>query len=60
MALTVSTAITDIDLTTANISQIVTAMRASVQGGPLVLAHVYCVTVIPVSNTQQRILMLYD
>jgi hypothetical protein len=60
MALTVSAAVTDIDLTVADISQIVTAIRASVQGGPLILAHIYGVTVIPVSNTKQRIVMFYD
>ena len=66
MALTVSAAITDIDLTIANISQIVTAIRASVKNGvggagtPIVPAHIYGVSIIPLSNTMHRIVMIYD
>lgn len=68
MALTVSSAITEmsVDLTTATTSQIVTAIRDSVQsaiggtGSPIIPAHIYGVTLVPVSNTKHRILILYD
>jgi predicted lipoprotein len=64
--ITISAAITDIDLTTATISQINVAMRASIAGAAAnpdlvkVAAHVYGCAVIPVSNTKQRILLVYD
>jgi hypothetical protein len=64
--ITVSAAITDVDLTVATVSQINVALRASIAGAAAnpdnvkVAAHVYGVAIVPVSNTSHRILMLYD
>lgn len=64
--ITVSVAVTDIDLTISTVSQINVALRQSIAGTAAnpdlvkVLTGVYGITVIPVSNTKHRIVMLYN